>query len=301
MKYVFYLILILNFFLGFSQDLLIDLELVEIREKNRLGIGHLISKDSVQVPYLEIKYTNISDQDVYFKRIEKCLNRKCLPIGIDSGIYQSFKNDLTNLDRDTLNIYKVFLDSKSLKSSDLFEIVNKKTLQELENQNGKSYYSWLPQAIDSRFQTINKIIELQNILNEYYPSVQLNYFKYEKKKKISVLKAEEMLHENQFWNFTKQVHFNDSLKTVDVLHYSEAFIFLQNGHSYTERINLIGLKLLGQSFEFDFKELKFKDFEEVYNFELKKMERFYFPKHVDGYIPLNEESKIKFNSLKIKL
>lgn len=299
MKNIIVLIALLNCSGIFSQDLSIQLEIEKVRKKNVLNIGSLRSKRNIEVPYLKVTYTNLSDKDVYFKKINRSQKTKYHPKVLTHQIFKNFNNDLdSNLKKDTSSVYTVFLDSQPLSSGFLFEIENEKTIRAY----GKQYVTVYPlrEMVESRFYTIMDIIELQNMLNEYHQDVQLEYFKYNDKKDISIREAEKWLHHNDhIKNIDKA--FTDETLSIDVSLIRDDFIFLKGGESYTEKISLIGLKLLGQNFEFDFRELKFHDYEERFDFDTKKFLHFYYPKNVDGYAPLNEHSVIDFTSLKVKL
>lgn len=301
MKKIIILLLLLNNHVNFSQDLSIHLEIAKVKEKNFLNIGFEKSKRFIIVPYLNITYQNLSNKDIYFKKINKCQKVECYPNALTSKISTNFDDDLNkNIKKDKFNFFKVFLDDKPLYDETFFDIENVKTIE----KHGKEYITVAPlrDIIEERFNTIVGIIQLQCLLNKYNQNVQLEYFKYGKRKNISVFEAEKWLLENNFVEINNIDNvFIHETHTIDISHIKDDFIFLKKGESYTEKINLIGLKLLGQNFEFDYRNLKFDNYEEKYNFNLKKMERFYLPKNVDGHVPLDKDFKIEFIPLKIKL
>jgi len=301
MKKIIILLLLLNNYVNFSQDLSIHLEIVEATEKNFLNIGFEKSKSFIETPYLNITYQNLSNKDIYFKKLDKCQKVECYPNALASKISTNFNDDLNkNIKKDKLNVYKVFLDAKPLYAETYFDIENAKTIE----KQGKEYITIAPMRdiIEERFYTMVGIAQLQCLLKKYGQNVQLEYFKYKKRKNISVFEAEKWLLENNFVEIKNidNVFINET-HSIDISHIKDYFIFLKKGESYTEKINLIGLKLLGQNFEFDYRNLKFDNYEEKYNFNLKKMERYYLPKNVDGFVPLDKGFEIEFTPLKVKL
>lgn len=301
MKKLIVLLLLLNNYILQSQDLSIELNLLKVEENNFLNIGCLKSKRIIEVPYLEITYRNLSDRNIYFAKLDKCQKENCYPIGLAHKISSNFKYDLNkSVYKDKHNDYKVYLDNRALRDNFIFEIEDISSAKTEETGKIKIY----PQRdiIEDRFHTIVGILQLQSLLNRHNENFQLKYFNYRNRKKISVFEAEYWLDKNDF----KKIKNIDSLFitesfTVNISQIKDDFIFLKTGESFTEIVNLIGLKLLGKNFEFDYRNLRFNNYEERYNLENKKMERFFYPKNVNGYVPVDENYEISFTPLKVKL
>lgn len=301
MKKFLILIILLNYLGVFSQDLEIQLDIEKIKKKNVLNIGGLKSKNHIEVPYLYITYKNLSNKNIYFKKINNSQKTECFQNVLASKIFENFHNDLEkNLKKDTSNSYKAFMDHKPLDDYSLFDIENTKSIE----KHGKGYITVAPlrEKIEGQFNTLMEVIHFQNLLNKYNPDIQLEYFKYQGKKKISILEAEKWLYRNDFVKIENIDNlFNYETLSINVSLIKNNFIFLKKGESYTEKVSLISLKLLGQNFEFDFRELKFHDYEERYDLDINENLRFYYPKSIDGYTPVDENSVIIFIPLKVKL
>lgn len=301
MKKLIALLLLLSYTVAFSQDLSIRLNIIEVKERNFLNFGYLKSKRFIQVPYLEITYHNLSKKDVYFKRMDGCKKTEGVMMASESNIYTYFNNDLyKNTKKDLSSAHIIFLDPKPLNQMSFFDIENVKTVE----KHGKKYVSVAPshELIEGQLNTIAGMLQLQDLLNKYNPEVQLEYFKYKGKTKISLLEAEKWYLKTDFIKTRKtEDFFNRETYLGDINDIKNDFIFLKEGESYTEKINLLGLKLLGQNFRFDYRELKFKDYEERFNLSQKKTERFYYPQNINGYIPVNSDFLIEFTPLNIKL
>jgi hypothetical protein len=231
------------------------------------------------IPYLTITYSNISDHDIYFKKII-CSERTfpCfLSVNNDNNIYNSLYNK--NIDKiftvKTINddyfcdAWEVFKDTEVIKIEHLIDPVNDDLYiinNKLLNFCNKDTTLISPSISDFIFNTPYESVSL---LNSKY-----NFYYINKNNNIE-------LNKNTILDYLKNY-----------------FIFLEVNKSFVDRINLSAFYIAGGIYSFDINKISLKD--NILGFpKWDKQEnswiyqRVYFPSKIMNYILYS--GNVKFN------
>ncbi|QTD36397.1 hypothetical protein JL193_09515 [Polaribacter batillariae] len=284
-KNVFIILLLFVFFKGISQQVSVSMEVIEIKEKNNFAF---YSKDSINVPYLLIKYTNNLDSDIYIRKIVDPM-KNYMPIAISHWYKPT--GDLPSLQiKDTISTYKVFLEFEhpyaynwEIKDEEIY-MREKKEIEE----TGTSEYFHHP--ANDYFQAINSAIYIQDLLNKNNLNLKLKYFNFLNKKNIKYDEAVELLIKKRKIVLNKNLEKIKKIEEIDC--FKKYFVFLKKDQEYVQRVNLIALKFLGKNFSFEFPQENSKNFLELYGEKLVKRKLF-FPDSLNGFNYYKKEKLLK--------
>lgn len=234
---------------GNSQDLEVHLNIESNNEVVFLRIDGKRAK--TDVPYLSITYKNIGNSPIYFKKI---LSQDVI----------SFPGNELIIDDDIDLIQgkkylKVFTNPMNTEISIGFSnpengyIIDSSSLILLNTYNVRIKNTSAP-SFFSQVGLLKKIIASQLALDT---KNQLAFFDYPQKKIIR--------YQSRFEGFSLEGHTVSDNGYFPVSKYENQFIFLKEKEEYTERLNLLPLKLLGGTYCFFLNHYQFDSYLKIYN------------------------------------
>jgi len=281
MKNLFICIFVLcNCQLTIAQTLAIELSIDWKEQETFFNLGRLKNQTKANIPYLTIRYKNLTDESIYFfnglNEVSDTLELWpfIMPqthILRDLDIKTALKHSDTTL---FFGNYNVFINERigwffaeknkfsnhiidSLKIHNLSQKIAYYEKEKMENPNNYSV-----DTLVEFLYYLQTIFYYQDIITRKYPNKQLLFFNNPNKKKISMEKARNILNKEDkkaMKQLVKQRRpYSDSeiAQGIIPVGIKNKLIFLRPQEEYTMHFNLISFYLLGGNFIFNMKWLK---------------------------------------------
>lgn len=223
-----------------------------------------------KTPFLIIKIENFTEKDIYFKNPFPSVSEglpNFTPATLHSFPVKKRFTKRNELSNNYLN--KVFYIKMGNKLEfDFLEVFENDTFKE-EGENWSSFIN------DDLFY-IYENIRLQKILTEKGINRQLPLFCKENKDCISLDDLKNKLKISEFYNFSKKLSFEED-NSFDIQLNEDMFYFLRSGESVDVKVNLIGFKLLGGTYNIN---LGFDKFDNFIRYQNRKI---ILPQEYNGF------------------
>ncbi len=311
-KFVVYLCVLIRIQSVFAQSLSIDLSIAWKDKESFCSFGRIKNLSSINIPYLTVKYKNLTNQSIYFFnglgnfRDENYseLEPFIIPKGVlsDMDMERGLKQTNTTLFDNTYKVYINYLFEWFFEEGEKNINLSKHTIDSLSDlkrffnyENEKKMES-AKYAVDS---LIDYLSYVQNIF--YYerriakiaPSKQLLFFDDPNKKKISIDKARDMISKKdqkrdkrylQLRRYYSNSEINSGEFPIDI---KNQLVFLKPQEEYIIQFDLISFYVLGGHFIFYMK-WKNETNHAIYSSYDKKSKSFWYhdifmPEEVNGY------------------
>lgn len=242
-----------------------------------------------KTPFLIIKIENSTKKDIYFKNPFPSISEELpnfTPVTLHS--YPVKKNITKKKEISNAYLNQVFYIKIGNKFGfDFLEVFENEILEEEEEEKE----NWSNSINDDLFY-IYKSIQFQKILNKNSINRQLPlFYKKNDTNYISLKELKTKLRFNEFYSFSKKMSFDEN-NSFEIKSNEDIFYFLKNGESVEIKVNLVGFKLLGGTYNI------ILGFDKFDNFICYRNRKIMLPEKYNDFFLY--QGQVESNTLKIK-
>lgn len=233
--------IVVTSFLAQAQELSIELSVEWTKSKIPLHIPPITPNDSIVFPMLKLTYRNLTQQDIYARKVFYRKNNDYPPVICVFLVNTDM--DLADQVQIPFNYYGTSYTVEIGKSWEVFE------------QGFDRAEEYEPDIINHHLCDIYAVLEAQQSLDKLGINKQLSCFRYPNREVVRYYEAQGLIfdeEEKRGLVTSLENDFPNRPLTEDEINqeYADAFIFLKTGKTYEQKVSLIGFYLLGGNYEF---------------------------------------------------